>query len=87
MWLVELPDGVPDSEAAEGVPVGPPPVADALGLPEPFATRLHNELYARKLWRLRDVQRRPADVQAAIVAALRLDVTTVVSKYAELEVL
>lgn len=87
LWLVELPDGVPDSEAGQGIPVGPLPVADALGWPEPFATRLHNELARRHLWRLRDVQRRPNDVQAALMAALGLDVTAITNEYARLEVL
>lgn len=85
LWLVQLPDGVPDSDAEQGVPVGPPPVADALGLPEPVATRLHNELARRKLWPLRDVRQRPADVFAALQRALQVDVQLILAKYQELE--
>lgn len=84
-WRVELPDGAPDAEAPRGIIVGPPPVADGLALPEPFATRLHNELHRRKLWSLKEVQHRPHDVQAAILAAFRVDVIAVVNAYVTLE--
>ncbi len=84
-WRVALPDGVPAEDAPLGVPIGPPPVADVLGLPEPWATRLHNELHRRGLYRLRDVQLRPQEVQAALQAACRLDVVAIVNAYAELE--
>jgi hypothetical protein len=66
--------------------IGPPPgLVDALGLAEPVATRLHNELHRRALWRLRDAQRRPQDVQAALMAAIRNDLQSIVGQYATLE--
>lgn len=84
-WRVQLPDGVPDDEAPQGVPVGPPAVADALGLPEETGTRLHNELHRRKLFTLRDVRRRPGDVHAALMSALRLDTQRIEEQYALLD--
>lgn len=84
-WRVALPEDAPDSDAAAGIVIGPPFVAELLGLPEPVATRLHNELHRRGLYRLRDVQRRPSDVQAAILAAFRADVVSVCNAYAMLE--
>lgn len=84
-WRVALPDEAPDADAPHGAIVGPPPVVDALGLPEPVATRLHNELHRRGLFRLQDIQRRPGDVQAALQAALRIDVVTIVNECAALE--
>ena len=84
-WRVALPSEAPDSEAAQGVPIGPPPVGDEIGLPEALATRLHNELHKRRLWRTSDVQQRPAEVQAALQAALRLDVVAIVNAFATLE--
>lgn len=66
--------------------VGPPPgLVDALNLPEPYATRLHNELHRRGLFRLRDVQRKSADVQAALMAALRVDLQVIVAQFVALE--
>lgn len=85
IWRVELPDGVPDDGAALGVPVGPPAVCDALELPEAVGTRLHNELHRRGLFVLRDVQSRPGDLRAAIMAALRLDLQTIEEQYRSLE--
>lgn len=85
IWRVELPDGVPDDEAALGVPVGPPAICDALALPEAVGTRLHNELHRRKLYTLRDVQGRPGELHGALMAALRLDTQTIVEQYAQLE--
>lgn len=84
-WRVALPEDAPDSDAARGALIGPPPVADDIGLPEPQATRLHNELHRRGLYRLRDVQRRPQDVQAALMAALGLDMQRIAQAYQALE--
>ena len=44
-----LPDHAPDSDAPKGVPMLSIDV-DELDLPEPFATRLHNQLVLRRLW-------------------------------------
>lgn len=84
-WRVALPDGAPDEEAAQGIIVGPPPVADALGIAEPWATRLHNELHRRGLYRLVDVRRRPGDVQGALQAMLKLDAQAIMTQYELLE--
>lgn len=84
LWAVQLPDGVPDSEAARGLVVGPPEInADAFEIPEETAVRLHNELFHRGLIRLRDVQRHPSEVASAIRAAYRIDVQRVMALYAE----
>lgn len=87
-WRVQLPDGAPDSDAPDGVPVGPPDVVrelEARGLPGAVATRLHNELHRRKLFTMRDVRARPGDVQGALQAALRLDVQAIMEQYEVLE--
>ena len=85
MWRVKLPDGVPDEDAALGILVGPMPIVDTLNICEPTATRLHNELHRRGLFRLRDVQRKPSEVHAALMAALRLDAQTIEAEYQSLE--
>jgi len=82
-FLVGLPDGVEDVNL--GIPMGPPDIMDALELPEQIATRLHNQLYNRSLLTLADIQRRPAEVQAALQSALRLDAARIVAAFAEAE--
>ncbi len=82
-YLVELPEGVENINL--GIHLGPPDITDTLGIPEPFATRLHNQLFDRGLFTLKDLQRRPKEVQAALQSALRLDAATIVTAYAEAE--
>lgn len=54
---------------------GPPEgLVDALELPEPFATRLHNILYTRRLFTSADVARNPMTLLGALQEALMLDV-------------
>lgn len=79
-WDVMLPDGAPISDAAMGLHVGPPPV-DELGLPEPWATRLHNELHARNVFTVRDAETRRQDILAAIIATFKIDVQQIVDIY------
>jgi len=81
LYKVSLPDDVPDSEAIKGIPIGPPDIVDALGLPEPFATRLHNELHRRSLWNIREIKRRPGALTAALQATLRVDFQTLSNAY------
>lgn len=56
------------------IPIGPPEgLVDSLGVPEPFATNLHNILYARGLLTLQDVTRRPMELVGALQEAYTLD--------------
>lgn len=75
-WAVLVPDDVPDSEAYRGLPLGPPPL-ESLGLPATIEIRLHNELYARRLFTEHDARARVHEISAAISAACRLDAMTV----------
>jgi len=84
-YRVRLPDEASDDEAADGVPVGPVEVADALGLPEPVATRLHNELHRRGLWNLREVKRRPDALLGALQATLNVDVQVLLKAFSDYE--
>lgn len=56
-----------------GIPVGPPDVVDALGIPEPLATRLHNQLHRRGLFTLADARRKQGGLLGALQAALKVD--------------
>lgn len=52
-----LPDHAPDSDAPKGVNMLAVDV-DELGIPEPLATKLHNQLVLRELWDWRAVSRK-----------------------------
>ncbi|RPJ29146.1 MAG: hypothetical protein EHM33_01890 [Chloroflexi bacterium] len=54
--------------------MGPPEgLVDELGLPEPFATTLHNILYARGILTYRDVVKKSKELIGALQEALNLD--------------
>ena len=82
-YLVMLPNGLDDIDA--GTVIGPPDVVDLLDLPERMATKLHNELFNRKLFSYKDVSKRPGEMQGAIQKMLRLDVATLSTAYHQYE--
>lgn len=84
LYLVRLPADAPDSDAASGIVIGPPDVVDELDLPEPFATRLHNELFRRKLFTLADLNRSKSPVRAALQKALRVDELAICRMFVQL---
>ena len=79
-WAVLLPDGVPDSDAALGIPLGPPSL-ESLGLPLEFEVRLHNQLYVRRLFTFRDMKTRRMEIMGALQAALRVDIVAITAIY------
>jgi len=82
-YLVDLPEGIENVDL--GIPIGPPDFVEILNIPEPFATKLHNEMFKRGLFRHDDLRRRPREVQAALQSALKLDAATIVNAYYEAE--
>ena len=61
-------------ELGMNIIIGPPEgVVDVLGLPEPFATNLHNVLFARGIMNQRDASR-PNALLGALQEALSIDV-------------
>jgi hypothetical protein len=84
-YQVLIPDDAPLENAHMGIVVGPPDVADMLNIPEPFATRLHNAFYRRKIFSALDVKRRPNEVASAIGSALAIDVAEIHAKFIALE--
>ena len=81
-WRVRVPDDCPIDSYSEGIPVGPPSLAD-LELPVGIEIRLHNELHGRRLFAFRDVQRDPKGATAALQAALKLDLQRLQTLYKE----
>jgi hypothetical protein len=79
-WAVSLPDGVPESDAALGIPLGPPSLAP-LGLPLDVEVRIHNQLFARRLFTPRDVKTRRMEIVGALQAALRVDIVAIAALY------
>lgn len=84
-YRVKLPHGVPEAEAEKGVPVGPPDVVDELGLPEPFATRLHNMLFKHQLWTINEVRKKPKILFNALQVAMKTDINILMAAYMDLE--
>lgn len=84
-YLVRLPDDAPDSDAEKGVPIGPPDIVDELELPEPFATRLHNELFNNRLWGLDIIRKRPKILFGILQRLLKVDVHMIINAYAQFE--
>lgn len=84
-YRVYLPEGEPVERAPMGIPIGPPDVVETLGIAEPFATRLHNELYARGLFTADIARRKPTELQAAIMSAAKVDAQTVYKAFVETE--
>ena len=82
-YKIALPEGVENIDL--GIPIGPPNVVDEIGLPEPMATRLHNQLYNRGLYSLAEAQKRPRELQAALQSALQLDAARLMSAFQEAE--
>lgn len=81
-WAVLIPRDAPDSHAPMGMTVGPADV-DPLGLPEKYATALHNALYRRRILTYDNAKRHPGDVLSALREAMAIGAQEVISLYAE----
>lgn len=68
-WAVWLPEGVDDSDASMGLPLGPPSL-ESLGLPLELEVRLHNNLFDSGLFTWADVKHRRQHLVSAIRAML-----------------
>lgn len=80
LWFRGLPDGIPDSKAKTGVPLGPPSM-EPLGLPPEVEVRLHNQLAKRGILNEEDARRHLTDIHSALMAALRVDVHRILAIY------
>ncbi len=79
-WAVKVPEGEED-KAHMGIPIGPPDLSE-LGLPIDIEVRLHNQLYSRGLFTLRDIRgRRQNEIFASLQSALKVDVSRVTSLF------
>ncbi len=81
---VWLPNDAPESDAYLGIPIGPPAL-DGLHLPKEIEIRLHNELFARGIFSLRDVNAERQNVVGALMSALKIDVEHIADIYRQAE--
>ena len=75
-WTVMVPEN--ETNLSLGIPVGPPDTS-ALDLPEDVAVALHNQLNARRLFTYANGKHRINEIEAALKAALRVDVIKVLN--------
>ncbi len=75
-WTVMVPEN--EINLSLGIPVGPPDTS-ALDLPEDVAVALHNQLNARRLFTYANGKHRINEIEAALKAALRVDVIKVLN--------
>lgn len=76
LWTMLIPQH--ETNVALGIPVGPPDTSE-LGLPEDVAVRLHNQLNQRRLFTFDDGRHKINEIEAALKAALRVDVMKVLN--------
>jgi len=78
IFITQLPEGVPDSQAEIGIPVGPPDLTE-LHLPIETEVRLNNALVRRELIEAKDasVER----IREALMAALKVDAQRIALLY------
>jgi hypothetical protein len=80
MKISLLPEKALDTEAPNGVPVGPPNL-EVLDLPKEIEIRLNNELYNRGIITAQDAVKRRPEILGALMAALKVDAGQIVDVY------
>lgn len=78
MFASYLPEGVSESQASIGIPIGPPSL-ESLGLPLELEVRLNNALFMRGILEKKDVNN--DEIRYALLAALKLDTQTIAALY------
>ena len=82
LFKVLVPDDATPEKYQYGIMVGPPPdLVEDLKVPEPFATRFHNQLYYRGLLTYVDVVKRKDDLFTAWQASLSVDTETILEGF------
>lgn len=82
-FLTLIPDSAPDEHAGYGVLVGPPEFN--IDMPERMLVQLHNELFSREIFTMRDIKRRREDVLSAVRSVFRIDCEVIAQCYKEWE--
>ena len=75
----------PDEQEGAYVVIGPPEgMVDEMKLPEPFATRLHNIMYERGIFKTADATKRNA-ILGVLQEALSIDANLIVEMFQKYE--
>lgn len=65
-----------------GINIGPPEdIVDGLGFPDDLATELHNQLFQRQLWSIKEVRKNPRAIFAALQAVFGVNQQMIVNAY------
>lgn len=76
----------PDEQSGAHVIIGPPEgLVDAMGLPEPFASNLHNILFDRRLFTYKDIAASQKIAFGVLQEAMAIDVQKLVEAYLNYE--
>ena len=71
-----------NGEADQFIIVGPPEgLVDRMGLPEPFATNLHNLLFERKIWNYEAATKAQNNLIGILQEVLMVDVQKLLEAY------
>ena len=82
MFKVKVPDDCPVEKYQYGIMIGPPPdLVDDLEIPEPFATRFHNQLYMRGILTYVEAVKHKLDIFSAWQAALSVDTEMILEAF------
>lgn len=72
----------PDEQNGAYIILGPPEgLVDTIGLPEPFATRLHNSLYDRGILSSKEASKQHRDVTGALQESLMIDAQRLMEEF------
>ena len=82
MFKVHVPDDCTPEKYQYGIMIGPPPdLVDNLEIPEPFATRFHNQLYMRGILTYVEAVKHKLDLFSAWQASLSVDTKTILEAF------
>lgn len=79
-FKVQAPDDLEEKDYKYGVFIGPPLLCN-LGLPVQIEIELHNQLYNRGIFTLRDAKKRRHEVIAALATVLAIQADRILEAY------
>ena len=86
LWRMLVPSDCPKDMHHAGIVIGPPDFESRLaerGWPKEARVRLHNQLYQRRLFTIKDVNGRAQELEAVLKATLKTNMQTLHRWYIE----
>jgi hypothetical protein len=82
LFKVLVPDDCTQDKYQYGIMIGPPPdLLEGLDIPEPFATRFHNQLYMRGILTYVEAVKNKTSLFSAWQAALSVDTESILEAF------